>query len=90
MVFNKCERCGCFFSSKDNICPNCKTKDEVDKLSLKTYLANNETPKNAEALSFYSGVSVKNINRFLQTKEFASLKKSFEKNSDSPMPKVKV
>jgi hypothetical protein len=91
MKFNKCERCGCFFASEDSICPNCKSKDEVDKLSLKTYLANNDMPKNADTLAFYSGVSIKNINRFLKTKEFSSLKKSFEKQSeDDPSPKVQL
>ena len=78
MVFNKCLRCGCFFSSSDLVCPSCQAKDEVDKNSIKNYLANNDTPENAENLAFLSGVSVKNINRFLETKEFDSLKNSFE------------
>ena len=55
------------------------------------YLANNDMPKNADTLAFYSGVSIKNINRFLKTKEFSSLKKSFEKQSeDDPSPKVQL
>lgn len=83
MIFNKCERCGCFFASKDNVCPNCITKDEVDKASLKSYLSSNNIPKDADTLSFYSGVSVKNINRFIQTKEFSSLKKAFSLKSNT-------
>ena len=77
MNFKTCMRCGCFFSSNDLVCPNCKTKDEIDKTSIKKYLENNDIPENAESLSFLSGVSVKNINRFLETKEFSSLKNSF-------------
>ncbi len=78
MNFKTCIRCGCFFSSEDLVCPNCKAKDEIDKNSIKQYLANNDIPENAESLSFYSGVSVKNINRYLQTKEFSNLKNSFD------------
>ena len=77
MNFKTCIRCGCFFSSNDSVCPNCKTKDEIDKSSLKQYLTNNDTPKNFESLSYLSGVSVKNINRFLETEEFSSFKDSF-------------
>ena len=77
MNFKTCIRCGCFFSSSDSVCPNCKSKDEIDKASLKQCLANNDMPNNYESLSYLSGVSVKNINRFLDTKEFSSLKDSF-------------
>ena len=80
MIFNKCERCGCFFSSNDFVCPNCKQKDQVDANSLKTFLANNDLPKNVESLAYLSGVSLKNVNRILQTKEFSSLKKKFINN----------
>ena len=76
MNFKTCVRCGCFFSSDDSVCPNCKEKDEIDKSSLKQYLENNEIPDNYESLSYLSGVSVKNINRFLETKDFSSLKEA--------------
>ena len=91
MKFNKCIRCGCFFTSLDNICPNCQHKDEVDKISLKNYLANNDIPESAESLAFNSGVELKNINRFLETKEFSRLKVSFSSqinNLDNPSIKL--
>lgn len=91
MKFNKCIRCGCFFTSSDDICPNCKGKDEVDKMSLKNYLANNDIPDSAESLAFQSGVELKNINRFLETKEFSKLKISFAsqvKGFDNPSIKL--
>ena len=77
MIFNKCERCGCFFSSNDSVCPNCKTKDKIDANSLKTFLDNNDIPKNVESLAYLSGVSIKNVNRILQEKEFSSIRKKF-------------
>ena len=78
MNFKKCLRCGCFFSSDNLVCPSCQAKDEVDKNSIRNFIANNDIPTSAESLAFQSGVSVKNINRFIQTKEFSSLKNSFE------------
>lgn len=90
MVFNKCDRCGCFFASDNNVCPNCISKDEADKISLKNYLSNNSVPENADELSFYSGVSVKNINRFLQTKEFSSLKKAFSLQNNKSTSDLKI
>ncbi len=86
MKFNKCARCGCFFTSQDQVCPNCKSMDEVDKQSLKNYLVDNEIPVNAESLSYNSGVSLKNINRYLDTKEFSTLKNAFK--SSSPIIKL--
>ena len=77
MNFNKCVRCGCFFTSQDLVCPNCKSKDEVDKLSLQSYLDNNDIPNNPEDLASLSGISVRNINRYLEMQEFSNLKEKF-------------
>lgn len=91
MKFNKCIRCGCFFTSEDEVCPNCKHKDEVDKNSLKNFIANNEIPENVESLAFYSGVNIKNLNRYLETKEFSQLKESFGiTNQDYNNPSIKL
>ncbi len=77
MNFNKCLRCGCFFSSEDQVCPNCQTRDEVDKKLIRNFLADNDIPESVESLAFQSGVNIKNINRFMQSQEFSSLKDSF-------------
>lgn len=75
MKFNKCSRCGCFFSSVDDVCPSCKSKDEIDKHTLKNYLDNNDNPISLDSLSFNSGVELKNINRYMDSKEFSTYKK---------------
>ena len=75
MKFNKCVRCGCFFASSDDVCPSCKSKDEVDKLTLKNYLDNTDAPLSLDSLSFNSGVELKNINRYMESKEFSNYKK---------------
>ena len=75
MKFNKCVRCGCFFASSDDVCPSCKSKDEVDKHTLKNYLDNADYPLSLDSLSFNSGVELKNINRYMESKEFSNYKK---------------
>ena len=30
MQFNKCSRCGCFFVSNGDVCPNCAPKDNFE------------------------------------------------------------
>ena len=75
MKFNKCVRCGCFFASSDDDCPSCKSKDEVDKNTLKNFLDNTDSPLSLDSLSFNSGVELKNINRFMESTEFSSYKK---------------
>ena len=74
MKFNKCVRCGCFFATANAVCPNCQAKDENDINQLKSFLSEADTQISVEALAFATGVSVKNVNRFLQNK---NLNKTF-------------
>lgn len=70
MNLNKCNRCGCFFASTTDVCPKCESKDENDINQLKNFLS--ESDGNAisvEDLSLSTGVSLKNVNRFLQNKD---------------------
>lgn len=86
MNLNKCERCGCFFATKNAVCPNCQTKDSNDINCLKKFLSEQESHVSVENLSYGAGVSVKNINRYLQDKKlcatFSDLGLSFE-NSEN-------
>lgn len=72
MNLNKCERCGCFFATGSLVCPNCKQKDSNDINCLKKFLSEQEIETSVENLSYGSGVSVKNINRYLQNKKLKS------------------
>ena len=38
MEFKKCERCGAFFASNNNVCYNCTTKEKSDFSKFRTYL----------------------------------------------------
>lgn len=65
MEFNKCSRCGNFFISNDDVCPKCKTKDTLEFDTFKTYIQENGINENIDILSTETGISVKNINRYL-------------------------
>lgn len=75
MNFNKCERCGCFFATDNSTCPSCSTKDNIEMNTLKNYLINNSTidgiTTNVASISSQTGITVKNLNRFLESKAFS-------------------
>lgn len=69
MNLNKCERCGCFFATANSVCPQCISKDENDINQLKTFLTETDNAVNVQSLACGTGISLKNVNRFLQNKE---------------------
>lgn len=70
MNFNKCVRCGCFFASESSVCPNCQTKDMVDMNTIQNFLKVNDMPNSIDSLASMSGVSAKNITRFMEDDDF--------------------
>lgn len=74
MQFNKCSRCGGFFVTNSDVCPNCQPKDLCDMNKLKSFLFNvsDELPS-TEAISNETGISTKNLHRFFCSDEFANL-----------------
>lgn len=72
MNLNKCERCGCFFVSPDLVCPNCQSKDKNDMNTLKTFLSESDTDVSIDDIAYLTGVSIKNVNRFLNNKKTTS------------------
>lgn len=73
MNFKKCERCGCFFLSEDNICGNCTPKDRFEMSKLKNYVENESCANSINSIAVETGISVKNLNRYLDNKEFSEL-----------------
>ncbi len=65
MEFNKCSRCGNFFISSNDVCPKCQTKDTLEFETFKNYIAENGINNNLDIISTETGITVKNINRFL-------------------------
>lgn len=73
MELNKCKRCGAFFATNDSICPNCKPKDNFELSKLKDFLSENDLPSSMDALSYSTGISIKNLNRFLGEDNLSSI-----------------
>ena len=69
MEFKKCKRCGCFFSSNNEICCNCAPKDKFEISELKNYFENNESQNSINNISIATGISIKNINRYLASND---------------------
>lgn len=69
MEFKKCARCGCFFLSDAEVCPKCLPKDRCEISKLTNYITdNNITEDSITNLSVNTGISQKNINRYLNSK----------------------
>lgn len=82
MEFKKCERCGCFFVSADRVCANCLNKDNIDISKMRNFFQTTEreevTPT-FDALVSNTGISEKNLTRYLENSEFIENKnKIFE------------
>ena len=73
MNFNKCSRCGCFFMNSSSVCPNCAPKDELEMNRLKNFIEENSSENyTIDAIISSTGSSAKNLNRFLEQKQFTN------------------
>ena len=75
MELRKCERCGCFFASNDNVCHNCLTKERFEMSKFKTYIEENNISNinSLNELSIGTGLSGKTLNRFLSQDDFSDI-----------------
>lgn len=64
MDFKKCHRCGGFFVAEGHVCPKCSPKDHLELATFKNYIEENGV-SSVEAMSIGTGISTKNINRFI-------------------------
>ena len=80
MELNKCIRCGSFYVSGNDVCPSCAEKDTNEIYSLKSFVDENPITS-LENISFQTGISVNNINRFIKQDEFKSFRKELKNNN---------
>ena len=75
MEFKKCDRCGCFFASNDNVCHNCLTKERFEMSKFKTFIEENNICdiNSLNELSIETGLSGKTLNRFLSQDDFSNI-----------------
>ena len=75
MELNRCSRCGNFYVSSGNVCPKCSTKDGVEFSTFKSYIKENGFENSLNTISTETGISVKNLNRFLGYEEIKDYQK---------------
>jgi len=73
MEFKKCSRCGCFFVSNSDVCCKCEIKDSADIIKLNSFIEDSNDITSINELSSSTGVSLNNINRFIDEKKFKLL-----------------
>lgn len=64
MEFKKCNRCGGFFTAEGNVCPKCSPKDNLELSTFRNYIEENGI-SSVDSMSVGTGISTKNINRFI-------------------------
>ena len=70
----KCARCGCMYISDSEVCGKCETKDGADLYKLKGFfLENGCTNLTQGELAIQTGISDKNLSRFLSHDEFKGM-----------------
>ena len=77
MEFNKCSRCGSFYVSDGNVCPKCSAKDSFEFSTFISYVEENGFQNSLDTISNETGISIKNLNRFVKYNEFKGYKKAF-------------
>ena len=65
MEFKKCARCGAIYLSDDNVCFNCKPKEKQEFAKFNTYIESVENISSAEEIAINTGISIKNVTRYL-------------------------
>ena len=75
MEIKKCVRCGQFFETSHEVCNSCLDKDNKEIGRLKNYFSYNYIAGGAskEDISANTGITIKNLNRFLSTEEFSNV-----------------
>ena len=75
MELNRCSRCGNFYIAQGNVCPKCSIKDGAEFSVFKSYVQENGLDNSLNTISSQTGISVRNLNRFLEYEEFQSYQK---------------
>ncbi len=71
MEIKKCVRCGGFFSSENEVCGICEKKDSIDVNKLKGFLLEElDVGTTKTDISHSTGITMKNLNRYLNGAEF--------------------
>ncbi len=74
MELKRCARCGKFYASDVEVCQECEKKDLADLSKLKGFFAENYVSGISKGeISASTGISAKNLNRYLGYEEFSGI-----------------
>ena len=76
MEFIRCSRCGAFYTNCGYVCAKCTPKDNLELSTFKNYLDGNTVNLSSlSQIAMDTGISEKNLNRFLNYKGMENYKK---------------
>ncbi len=79
MEVGRCSRCGAFYTNEGYVCPKCSSKDEFELSQFKNFVEENGLEIDSlSQVSSQTGISEKNLNRFLGYKGLEGYKKLFK------------
>lgn len=81
MELNRCSRCGCFYVAEGNVCPKCRAKDGAEFSAFKSYIQENGFQDSLDQISTQTGISTKNLNRFIEYPEFKNFQESLDNSN---------
>lgn len=93
MELKKCARCGKFYASDVEVCQDCEKKDLADLSKLKGFFADNYVVGvSKNEISSTTGISTRNLNRYLGYQEFSGIYvKDFDNgNEDEDIAEGKI
>lgn len=79
MELVRCSRCGAFYTNNGNVCPKCTEKDNIELSTFKNFVEQNGVEiQSLNQVSVSTGISEKNLNRFLNYDGLEGYKKLFK------------
>ena len=75
----RCSRCGAFYTDGGYVCPKCSDKDNFELTTFKNFVEENGVNVNSlNQVSISTGITEKNLNRFLGYEGLEGYKKLFK------------
>lgn len=75
----RCSRCGAFYTNGGYVCPKCSDKDNFELTTFKNFVEENGVNVNSlNQVSISTGITEKNLNRFLGYEGLEGYKKLFK------------
>ena len=79
MEVKRCARCGAFYTNQGYVCSKCSNKDNLELSHFKSFVEENGIEVNSiKQISMETGITEKNLNRFLDYSGLEGYKELFK------------